>query len=157
MLSACGQDKYPDNKLWSTIWMRKKEFCLSNIEPTRVNGSLLLNIGFCKNSQILWSNVSFWLKWPDMILGVVNRAQHVRTSFDFENLGILGNTERITQIMSVVWKLSTMLCKTSSDIGKRKMFPIWQRSDSNVADVNGWKTIIIPTKIALAVAKEGLK
>ena len=114
---------------------------------------------FAAQHQILqeFSNTSakrkFLIKMAGhYILGVVNRAQHVRTS-----LGILGNTERITQIMSVVWKLSTMLCKTSSDIGKRKTFPIWQRSDSNVADVNGWKTIITPTKIALAVAKEGLK
>ena len=40
--------------------MREKKLCRSYIGPRRVDGSLLLDIGFCKNPRILWWNVSFW-------------------------------------------------------------------------------------------------
>ena len=40
--------------------MRKKKLCRPYIRPWRVEGPLLLDIGFCKNPRILWRNVSFW-------------------------------------------------------------------------------------------------
>ena len=60
LLSAWAENKHPYNKLWSTFWMREKKLCRSYIRPWRVDGSLLLDIRFCKNPRILWWNVSFW-------------------------------------------------------------------------------------------------